>query len=74
MSYTVTSDNFEAKKKGEAFRTYYDPFSFTSSDTIIEAYTPTKKGNLRASQKVDYPRGIFPSHSFDNLKNKNVFV
>lgn len=62
------------KRKGEGYRTFYDPFSFTSSDTIIAPYKPEKKGNLRGRQVVDYPSGILPSHSYENLKNKNIFV
>jgi len=65
---------FPIKRKGEGYRTFYDPFSFTSSDTIIAPYKPEKKGNLRGNQVVDYPSGIFPSHSYQNLKNKNIFV
>jgi len=61
-------------KKTENYRTFFDPFSFTSSDTIIAPYKPEKKGNLRGNQVVDYPSGIFPSHSYQNLKNKNIFV
>lgn len=65
---------FPTKRKGEGYRTFYDPFSFTSSDTIIAPYKPEKKDNLRASQVVDFPQGLLPSHSFQNLKNKNIFV
>ena len=54
---------------GESYRTFYDPFSYTSKDTLIPAYIPPKKGNLRGKQKVDYPQGIFPSHSFSNLRS-----
>lgn len=54
---------------GESYRTFYDPFSYTSKDTLIPAYIPVKKGNLRGKQKVDYPQGIFPSHSFSNLRS-----
>lgn len=60
---------YPEKKKGEFYRTYYDPFSFTSYDKVIPTYIPKKSGNLRASQKVDYPSGIFPSHDYANLKS-----
>lgn len=60
---------------GQSFRTFYDPFSYTSKDTLIPAYIPPKKGNLRSSQKVDYPQGIIPSHSYQNLKSiPTIFV
>lgn len=60
---------------GKSFRTFYDPFSFTSKDILIPAYIPPKKGNLRSSQKVDYPQGIIPSHSYENLRSiPTVFV
>lgn len=65
---------FPVKQRGEFYRTYYDPFSFTSYDKVIPTYIPNKSGNLRSSQKVDYPTGLFPSHSYKNLKNKKVFV
>jgi hypothetical protein len=54
---------------GESYRTAYDPFSYTSKDTLIPAYVPKKKGNLRGKQKVDYPTGLFPSHSYENLRS-----
>jgi hypothetical protein len=54
---------------GESYRTFYDPFSYTSKDTLIPAYVPKKKGNLRGKQKVDYPTGVFPSHSYENLRS-----
>jgi hypothetical protein len=54
---------------GQTFRTFYDPFSYTSKDTLIPAYIPKKKGNLRGQQKVDYPTGLFPSHSYENLRS-----
>jgi hypothetical protein len=54
---------------GESYRTFYDPFSYTSKDTLIPAYVPPKKGNLRGKQKVDYPTGVFPSHSYENLRS-----
>ena len=54
---------------GESYRTFYDPFSFTSKDTLIPTYIPKKKGNLRGKQKVDYPTGLFPSHSYQNLRS-----
>lgn len=54
---------------GQSFRTFYDPFSFTSKDTLIPAYIPKKKGNLRSSEKVDYPQGIIASHSYENLRS-----
>lgn len=60
---------YPEKKKGEFYRTYYDPFSFTSYDKVIPTYKPKKSGNLRARQKVDYPTGIIPSHSYENLKS-----
>jgi hypothetical protein len=59
---------------GQSYRTFYDPFSFTSKDTLIPAYKPEKKGNLRSSQKIDYAGGIFPSHSYENLRGMPVFV
>jgi hypothetical protein len=54
---------------GESYRTFYDPFSYTSKDTLIPAYIPKKKGNLRGQEKVDYASGIFPSHSYKNLRS-----
>lgn len=54
---------------GQTYRTAYDPFSYTSKDTLIPAYVPKKKGNLRGKQKVDYPTGLFPSHSYENLRS-----
>ena len=65
---------FSQGGKGQSFRTFYDPFSYTSKDTLIPAYIPKKKGNLRGKEKVDYPTGLFPSHSFENLKGRNIFV
>lgn len=65
---------FPERQVGETYRTFYDPFSFTSDDTLISPYIPKKTGNLRASQKVDYPQGIFPSHSYQNLRNKKIYV
>lgn len=59
---------------GQSYRTFYDPFSYTSKDTLIPSYIPKKKGNLRSSQKVDYAGGIFPSHSYENLRGQAVFV
>ena len=60
---------------GESYRTFYDPFSYTSKDTLIPAYIPPKKGNLRGKQKVDYPQGVFPSHDYSNLRSiPTVFV
>ena len=60
---------YSEKQQGQSFRTFYDPFSYTSKDTLIPAYVPKKKGNLRGQQKVDYPQGIFPSHSYENLRS-----
>ena len=60
--------------KGETYRTFYDPFSFTSKDKIIPSYIPKKKGNLRGQNVVDYPQGIFPSHSYQNLRGNAIFV
>lgn len=54
---------------GQSFRTFYDPFSYTSKDTLIPAYVPKKKGNLRGQEKVDYPTGLFQSHSYENLRS-----
>jgi hypothetical protein len=65
---------FSAPQTGEFYRTIYDPFSFTSKDKLIPSYIPEKKGNLRGKEKVDYPQGVFPSHSYENLKGRNVFV
>lgn len=66
---------FSQGQVGTGFRTAYDPFSYNSYDKTIPAYIPSKKGNLRASQKVDYPQGIFPSHDFSNLRSiPPVFV
>ena len=66
---------FPSQQKGTFYRTAYDPFSYTSYDKVIPAYVPKKKGNLRGKQKVDYPSGIIPSHSYENLKSVNpVFV
>jgi hypothetical protein len=66
---------FSQGQIGTGFRTAYDPFSYSSYDKIIPAYIPPKKGNLRASQSVDYPGGIIPSHSYKNLKSiPPVFV
>jgi hypothetical protein len=60
---------------GTGYRTAYDPFSYSSYDKVIPAYTPKKKGNLRSSQKVDYPGGIIPSHSYKNLRSiPTIFV
>ncbi|NBO24499.1 MAG: hypothetical protein EBU93_04630, partial [Chlamydiae bacterium] len=36
---------FPEKQVGETYRTFYDPFSFTSDDTLISPYIPKKKGN-----------------------------
>jgi len=59
----------------ERFRTYYDPLSLTSGAKVISTYIPKKKANLRGKQKVDYPQGVFPSHSYENLKSvPNVFI
>jgi len=55
---------------GVGFRTAHDPFSYTSKDKVIPAYIPPKKANLRASQIVNYPSGIFPSHSYENLRSR----
>lgn len=60
-------------KQEERYRTAYDPLSFTSGATIIPSYIPKKKENLRGKQKVNYPQGIFPSHSYENLPS-NIFV
>ena len=65
---------FSQGGKGQSFRTFYDPFSFTSKDTLIPAYIPKKKGNLRGKEKVDYPTGLFASHSYENLRSNPVFV
>ena len=65
---------FSATHSGEFYRTFYDPFSLTSKDKLIPSYIPKKKGNLRSKEKVDYPTGLFPSHSYENLKGRNVFV
>ena len=72
--FATGSGLFPSKNVGTSFRTFYDPLSYTSSDTIIEEYKPKKKGNLRGKQKVDYPQGVFPSHSYQNLRNKNIYV
>lgn len=64
-----TGSGFFPQGGGESYRTFYDPFSYTSKDTLIPAYVPKKKGNLRGQQKVDYPTGLFPSHSFSNLRS-----
>jgi hypothetical protein len=53
----------------QRFRTFYDPLSLTSGAKTIPAYIPEKKGNLRKQNKVDYPQGVLPSHSFENLKS-----
>ncbi len=55
------------------YRTAYDPLSYTSGAQIIPSYIPPKKGNLRSQQKVDYPQGILPSHSYQNLKSGAYF-
>jgi hypothetical protein len=60
--------------KTEVYRTAFDPYSYTSSDVVIAEYKPKKRGNLRSSQTVDYPKGFPPSHSYQHLKNKNIFV
>jgi len=65
---------FPSQTKGNFYRTAYDPFSYTSYDKVIPMYKPEKKGNLRGKQKVDYPGGIFPSHSYENLRGMPVFV
>ena len=66
---------FSQGQVGTGFRTAYDPFSYSSYDKTIPVYIPPKKGNLRASQKVDYPQGIIPSHSYENLRSiPPVFV
>lgn len=60
---------------GKTFRTAGDPFSYTSKDKVIPTYIPPKKGNLRSSQKVDYPQGFIGSHSYENLKSiPTIFV
>jgi hypothetical protein len=60
---------FPIKQKGDFYRTAYDPFSYTSYDKTIPAYIPPKKGNLRGQEKIKYPGGIFPSHSYENLRS-----
>jgi len=66
---------FPSQQKGTFYRTAYDPFSYTSYDKVIPTYKPEKSGNLRGKQKVDYPSGIIPSHSYQNLKSiPAVFV
>jgi hypothetical protein len=64
-----SGSGFFSQGGGESYRTAYDPFSYTSKDTLIPAYVPKKKGNLRGKQKVDYPTGLFPSHSYENLRS-----
>jgi len=60
---------------GESYRTFYDPFSYTSKDTLIPAYVPKKKGNLRGQEKIKYPSGVFPSHDYSNIRSiPTVFV
>lgn len=58
----------------KSYRTFYDPLSATSGAKTIPAYIPKKSGNLRGQQKVDYPSGIFPSHSYENLKSGAYFI
>jgi hypothetical protein len=66
---------FSQGNVGTGYRTSYDPFSYSSYDKTIPAYIPPKKGNLRGKQKVDYPGGIIPSHSYENLKSiPTIFV
>jgi len=66
---------FSQGNVGTGYRTSYDPFSYSSYDKTIPAYIPPKKGNLRGKQKVDYPQGIIPSHSYENLRSiSTVFV
>jgi hypothetical protein len=60
---------FSQGQVGTGYRTAYDPFSYSSYDKTIPAYIPPKKGNLRGKQKVDYPQGIIPSHSYENLRS-----
>jgi hypothetical protein len=66
---------FSQGQVGTGYRTAYDPFSYTSYDKTIPAYVPPKKGNLRGKEKVDYPGGVFPSHSYENLRSiPTIFV
>jgi len=66
---------FSQGKVDTGYRTSYDPFSYSSYDKTIPAYIPKKKGNLRGKQKVDYPQGIIPAHSYENLRSiPNVFI
>jgi hypothetical protein len=65
---------FPSQEKGTFYRTAYDPFSFTSYDKVIPTYVPEKKGNLRGKQKIKYPGGIIPSHSYENLRGMSVFI
>jgi len=65
---------FPSQEKGTFYRTAYDPFSYTSYDKVIPTYVPEKKGNLRGKQKVKYPGGIIPSHSYENLRGMSVFI
>jgi hypothetical protein len=66
---------FSQGNVGTGYRTSYDPFSYSSYDKTIPAYIPPKKGNLRGKQKVDYPGGIIPAHSYENLRSiPTVFI
>jgi len=69
-----TGSGFFSQGGGESYRTFYDPFSYTSKDKVIPLYKPKKSGNLRASQTVDYPKG-YVAHSYENLRSiPPVFV
>ena len=50
----------------QSYRTFYDLLSLTSGAKTIPTYIPEKKGQLRNKQKVNYPAGILPSHSYQN--------
>jgi hypothetical protein len=69
IGFATASGFIPVKQRGYYYRTANDPFSYTSTKSIIPEYIPKKSGNLRASQKVDYPTGLFPSHSYENLKS-----
>jgi len=71
----ATGSGLFSQGGGESYRSYYDILSATSKDKTIPAYIPSKKGNLRGKQKVDYPGGVFHSHSYENLKSiPTIFV
>jgi len=58
----------------QSYRTFYDLLSFTSGAKTIPAYTPKKSGQLRNQQTIDYPKGILPSHSYQNLKSGSYSI